>query len=274
MSDQNHVSGPSTSTSDLAWNPADYDRFRGLRLRPALDLLAQIPALPDGDIVDLGCGSGAVGAPLATRFPGRRLRGVDRASSMLEEAEALGVYDVLEVADIANWDPGAPVALIFANAALNWLPDHDQLLPALAEHLVPGGMLAVQSPKQQEAPSHALLRDLSSVMFPDRFDWHAWRDDVLDMPQYSQILDGIGAVSLWETTYAQRMAPVETGHPVRHFTQSTAGRRVLERLDETESAAFLAAYDTALEQVYPLRSDGSVLFPFRRIFFTLERARD
>ena len=36
------------------WNPEAYARFRGLRLRPALDLLAQVGDLPLGDVVDLG----------------------------------------------------------------------------------------------------------------------------------------------------------------------------------------------------------------------------
>ena len=42
-----------------------------------MDLLAQIDAVPKGDVVDLGCGNGAVGAALAQRFAGRNLIGVD-----------------------------------------------------------------------------------------------------------------------------------------------------------------------------------------------------
>ena len=47
------------------WDPEAYARFRDLRLRPALDLLARVPQLPAGDVVDLGCGAGAAGPALA-----------------------------------------------------------------------------------------------------------------------------------------------------------------------------------------------------------------
>lgn len=250
----------------------DQDRLHALRLRPALDLLAQVPALPDGTIVDLGCGSGAFAASLAARFPGRRLHGVDGSAAKLEEAEALGLYDVLELADIAMWDPVGAAALIFVDGGLAHVADHDRVLPALARTLVPGGVLAVQLPGQQEAPFQTVLRNLSTAMFPDRFDGQGWRSEAPDLIRYGDILEDLGTLSLWETTYSDRLLPTGTGHPVRHATQSTAARRVLERLTPDEATAFLSAYDVALDQVYPRRADGSVLFAVRCLFCVLSVA--
>lgn len=267
------MTGP-RATAD--WNPEAYHRFRGLRLRPALDLLSHIPALPnDGMIVDLGCGSGTVGAALLSRFAGTPLHGVDRSPAMLEEAEATGYYRSLEASDITDWQPAAgPVSLIFSNAALNWISDHAGLLPRLVDWLQPGGTLAVQVPNQQSAPSHALLRQISADMFPDRFDWAAWRDDVLSLAEYASILDGLGQADLWETTYGQVLPPSQAGHPVRQFTQSTAARRVLDRLSDAEANAFLDRYDQALSSAYPYQNNGTVLFPFRRLFFILQKPMD
>jgi trans-aconitate 2-methyltransferase len=42
---------------------------------------------------------------------------------------------------------------------------------------------------------------------------------------------------------------------------------VTERLDAERRR--LAAYDAALADVYPAEADGTVLMPFRRLFFTL-----
>ncbi len=73
----------------------------------------------------------------------------------------------------------------------------------------------------------------------------------------------------WETEYIQRLEPSEAGHPVRRFTESTAMRPFVEGLSAEQAAAFVAAYDAALAGPIHGSTDGGVLFPFRRCFFTL-----
>jgi trans-aconitate 2-methyltransferase len=251
------------------WNPETYSRFRGLRLRPALDLLAQVGALPDGAVVDLCCGDGAVGPALAQRWPERRRIGFDASPAMLAKAEETGVYSALVQGDAALWQPDTPPALIFSNAALQWLADHARLMPRLAGLLAPGGTLAVQMPRQYGAPSHRFLRDIAAAMFADRFDLGPEDPPVRAALHYWQMLAPFGQVQAWETEYVQRLEPAEEAHPVRRFTESTAMRPYLERLTPAEASAFAAAYDSALSAAYPLLPDGAVLFPFRRCFFTL-----
>lgn len=249
------------------WNPGAYARFRGLRLRPALDLLAQVPDLPPGDVVDLGCGDGAVAGPLRQRFADRRLVGVDASPAMLAQASG---YDTRTEADIARWQPDSPPALIFSNAALQWLPDHAQLLPRLAALLAPGGVLAVQMPRQFDAPSHRLLRSVAVALFPDRFLAEA-PAPVAAPEAYWPVLAGLGAVAIWETVYLQPLPPAAVGHPVRRFTESTAMRPFLAEMTAAEAARYVAAYDAALLAPYPLLPDGGALFPFRRLFLLLTR---
>ncbi len=249
------------------WDPARYAAFRGLRLRPALDLLAQVGEAPAGDVIDLGCGDGAVAGALRARFPAARLVGVDGSAAML--AKAVG-YGALVAGDIAAWQPETPPALIFSNAALQWLPAHEALLPRLAGFLVPGGVLAVQMPRQWAAPSHRLIGEVAAALFPGRFA--AVRPDPVAAPEdYHALLAGIGETSLWETEYLQILDPVAEGHPVRAFTQSTAARRVLDGLAPDEAERFLAAYDAALAGPYPAMPDGRVRFPFRRVFLVLRK---
>jgi trans-aconitate methyltransferase len=179
------------------WSPETYARFRGLRLRPALDLLAQVDGLPEGDVVDLGCGNGAVAPDLRARFcagGARRLIGVDTSPAMVAEAEATGLYDRLEAADAADWAPRTAPALIFSNAALHWLPDHARLMPHLARLVAPGGLLAVQMPRQYGAPSHRFLRDIAGAMFPDRFTTADGRSPVMAAGEYWRLLSPLGRV--------------------------------------------------------------------------------
>ena len=252
------------------WNPETYSRFRDLRLRPALDLLGRVGDLPDGPALDLGCGNGAAGPALAHRYrPGRRLIGLDASPNMLDAAGAKGCYDDLIPADVTEWRADTPLALIFSNAALQWLPDHAALFPRLAGYLAPGGTLAVQMPRQYGAPSHRFLRDFAADMFPDRFPLADWTAPVAPPVAYHRMLSPLGQIDVWETDYVQRLAPSDNGHPVRRFTEATAMRPYLDRMNGDEIAAFLSRYDRALEAAYPVEADGAVLFPFRRLFFTL-----
>lgn len=258
-----------TTAKPADWDPARYGEFRDLRLRPALDLLAQVPDLPPGDIVDLGCGDGAVGPALVSRYPTRCLVAVDASEAMLSNAALRRCYERLTLEDIADWQPDRPPAMIFSNAALQWLGDHAALMPRLIGMLAPGGVLAVQMPAQSAAPSHRLLREVAETRFPGRFPPSA--ASVLTAEDYARLLSPYGEVSAWTTEYVQRLPPVAKGHPVRAFTQSTAMRPFLQKMSTAEAIMYISTYDSALAEAYPALPSGEVLFPFTRVFFLLER---
>lgn len=256
-----------TGTKRKDWNPGAYARFRDLRLRPALDLMAAVRSVGGGDVIDLGCGAGAMGESLKAGFAGHRLVGVDGSPAMLAKARETGVYDALEEADIAGWDAGR-AGLIFSNATLHWLKDHEALFVRLAGMLAPGGTLAVQMPHQNNAPSHRVWLSLAEELFPGRVDM-ADGPGVMKPPRYFHLLNDLGAFTLWETDYFQVLPADAAAHPVRRFTESTFGRPILEALDVAEQARLIAAYEKVMEKAYPRGPDGTVLFPFRRMFFTL-----
>ncbi|MGH8707078.1 MAG: methyltransferase domain-containing protein, partial [Burkholderiales bacterium] len=72
----------------MSWDPAQYLKFAGERTRPALDLLARIPAAAPETVVDLGCGAGNLAPLLMARWPGAKLTGVDSSPEMLARARA------------------------------------------------------------------------------------------------------------------------------------------------------------------------------------------
>lgn len=249
------------------WNPGAYARFRGLRFRPALDLFQALPDLPAGDVIDLGCGDGAAAALL--RGLGRRVIGVDASPAMLQKARDAGGYDALDEADIANWSTAHAPALIYSNAALHWVKGHEALLPRLADMLVPGGVLAVQVPHQNNAPSHRVWLSLVDEMFPGAHDT-ASGPGVLLPADYHRILSPLGRLSLWETEYYQALPTEGDGHPVRRFTEATFARPILASLAPDDRARLIDAYEAVMDKAYPRGRDGTVLFPFRRLFFTLQ----
>ena len=223
--------------------------------------------LPPGPVIDLGCGNGAAGPALASL--GRAITGIDSSPAMLSDAAETGVYAALHQMDVADWAPEGPApALIFCNAVLHWLPDHAVLIPRLAGMLAKGGTLAVQVPHQNNAPSHRVWLSLAEELFPGRVDPDQG-PGVLRPAEYHRLLSPLGELSLWETEYYQQLDACDDGHPVRRFTETTYARPILAALDAGEQARLIAAYEAVMDKVYPAAADGTVLFPFRRMFFTL-----
>ncbi len=128
------------------WNARQYLKFEDERTRPPRDLLAQVPLQRPRLAVDLGCGPGNSTDLLIERFPQCEVIGLDSSPDMLRKArERLPKCKFIE-ADIATWVPEERTDLLFANAALQWVPDHSRVLRRLLEALPAGGVLAVQMP--------------------------------------------------------------------------------------------------------------------------------
>ena len=259
-----------TAMSD--WNAAQYLRFATERTRPAADLLARVPLREAEHVVDLGCGPGNGTALLAERFPRAHLVGIDTAPDMLSQARrALPRVRFLET-DLRDFAPEEPPDLIFANAVLQWLPDHDALLPRLARMLKPGGCLALQMPDNLDEPSHRLMRETAaqgpwaaSIGDPSRL-----RSPIAPVGHYYDLLRAADcSVDLWSTTYIH---PLPDAAAIVTWLQATGLRPFVAPLSPPLRAGFLAAYERALETAYPKRGDGRVLLAFPRLFIVARRA--
>jgi trans-aconitate 2-methyltransferase len=256
----------------MTWSPTQYTKFEDERNRPIMDLLAHIPNGHVASAVDLGCGPGNSTELLQARFPGAAVSGMDSSAEMIEAARARLPGVRFAVDDIASWrDPG-PFDVIFANASLQWVPDHGPLLPMLVAKLAPGGSLAVQVPDNLDEPAHRLMRELAAD--------GAWAGKLADASKaraarqgadwYYRTLRASGAaVDIWRTTYHHPLAG-GAGAVVEWF-KGTGLRPFLAPLDEAERATFLARYQAAVAEAYPAQDDGTVLLPFPRLFFIATR---
>jgi len=255
----------------MSWNPTQYLKFADHRLRPALDLLAQIPVETPDAVYDLGCGPGNITEWLKRRWPESRIMGIDSSAEMLAEAKNRWPWLEWEQADIATWRPKNPAAVIYSNAALQWLDNHRALFPSIYAGLAPGGTLAVQMPRNFAQPSHALMRETAQdgpwreVLAP-----HIRVSPVAEPGEYWRLLKPLGAeIGLWESEYLQAL---EGEDAVLQWMLGTTLRPLLAALSDEWREAFLAAYGARLREVYP-RENGVTLFPFRRLFILASRPR-
>ena len=138
----------------MAWNPQQYLKFSGHRLRPAVDLLMRIPDVAARAIADLGAGAGNVTKLIKERWPDATVVGVEDSAEMVAAGRKAAPEVEWLQQDLGSWHPTQRYDLIYSNAALHWLPDHATLFASLMEKIEPDGILAVQMPHNFGAPSH------------------------------------------------------------------------------------------------------------------------
>jgi trans-aconitate 2-methyltransferase len=262
----------------VSWDPAQYLKYANERLRPAQDLIARLPVEAPQTVVDLGCGTGNVAMILAERWPRARIIGVDNSAAMLAVAKASTAGRTQHEwihADLAEWAPKEPAAVVFSNAALHWHDDHAALFPRIFGWVAPGGMLAVQMPDQYAAPSHvALAAVVSSERWRERLGALLRRSPVAPTATYFRLLAAeAAAMDAWTTEYLHVLPPARNGvHPVVAWTKGTALTPFLAALDDEAQQAFVADYSARIAIAYPPLPDGRVLFAFRRVFIVAARA--
>ena len=252
------------------WNPALYSRFEAERTRPARDLLAQVQLASIASAVDLGCGPGNSTELIVQRFPGAAVIGVDSSAAMLAQAGGRLPGCRFSQCDIATWQPEAAPDLIYANAALHWVPDHAALVPRLFAMLAPGGVLAVQMPDNRHEPSHRLMREVAAdPRWAGRLAGASEETGVLPATAYYDMLAGAGAeVEIWRTLFHHRM---DSAGAIVEWVRSTGLQPFLRPLDEAERASFLERYEAGVAGEYPVRADGKRLLLFPRLFFVAQR---
>lgn len=260
--------------ASTGWSPKQYLKFADHRLRPAIELLHRVPIESPETIYDLGCGTGDVTRLIAARWPSATVCGLDNSLEMLPKVEVEpGGIEWIE-ADIECWIPAKKPELIYSNAALQWLPDHQQLLPRLAGLLSAGGCLAIQMPLSWAAISHRLMRETlvdcgipGRILGTDELRAAAAQNWVADAETCFDLLDGCAEnLDIWETEYLQVLSGTD---PVFEWVQGTGLRPILNALDDDELNIFVPTYKKRLREAYPVRSNGQTLYPFRRLFVVL-----
>jgi trans-aconitate 2-methyltransferase len=256
----------------MSWSAAQYVSFEAERTRPVRDLVAAIPNTDVRQAIDLGCGPGNSTEVLAERFPGAAISGLDNSADMIEAARKRMPNTQFEQVDLQSWAPPDTYDVVLSNAVLQWVPNHETLMPSLLGRLNPGGTLAVQMPDNLEEPAHRLMRQVAATpRFADKLagaagsrtprrgaDWY-----------YRLMKPHAGRVDVWLTIY-HHVLPGGSDAVVEWFKGSGL-RPFLAPLDPAETAAYLTEYKAGIAEAYPTLPDGTVLLPFPRLFIVATR---
>ncbi|MEM7255129.1 MAG: methyltransferase domain-containing protein [Pseudomonadota bacterium] len=267
-----------STTAGTRWDPSQYLRFGDHRLRPALELLARIPHSDPKHVFDLGCGAGNVTRQIAERWPHATVYGIDNSDEMLKKASAEPSGIAWSLGDVRDWRPDVSPDVLYSNAALQWVDNHEDLFPRLVSMLPSGGCLAVQMPLSWDSPSHQLMHQTLKDAGPNGA---ALGDTVVhkslerrwvqSAAYYYALLAAHGAdpIDVWETEYLQ----VLTGDDaVLEWVKATGLRPVLNALNDEERERYLGVYAARLREAYPKEANGCTLYPFRRLFMVAIKA--
>ena len=260
----------------VTWDSAQYLRFKNERTQPSRDLAMQLPA-DDGTVarvLDIGCGPGNSTAVLRERYPHAHILGVDSSPEMIDAAKAAHPDIEFALCDVSR--QGQLDALphdfdvVFSNACIQWVPDHAHLIPAILGLLRKNGMLAVQTPMNYEEPIHRIIGEIvHSAQYADRLSQQREFFN-LTPPEYWELLHRHAAnFRMWTTTYMHTLPLHEA---IMDWYRGTGLRPYLQALtDNAERAAFEKQVFDRVRDAYPVQSDGSIIFPFPRFFFTAIR---
>ena len=252
----------------VTWDPELYRRHDDHRARPFLDLVARIGAAAPREVVDLGCGPGHLTPLLAERWPGARVRASDSSPAMVAAARAGGVD--AELADVREFLPGPGTDVVVANAVLQWVPEHRELVARWASALPSGGWLAFQVPGAEQSASHVIARELlASPAWAQRVPGGLPAYGVGTPEEYARLLASArpgGVVDCWETTYVH---PLTGDDPVGDWLAGTTLRRVRDALDDAGWATLRAHLVPRLRAAYPPDRAGVTWFGFRRVFVVI-----
>jgi trans-aconitate 2-methyltransferase len=248
----------------MSWNPEIYNKFKTERSAPFYDLLSLIHVKPDMTVIDLGCGTGELTRKLADFLPGADVLGVDSTPQMLKDSPAFENHQLkFECRTIEEQvSRGRKFDLAFSNAAIQWVNNHEMLLPAIISIIREGGQLLIQVPSQQHNITNKLLKDAADQE-PFRNAFKNWKriSPVLPIDEYAKILfeSRCESMNVFEKIYP---LVLQDAHAVFDWVSGTALIPYLENLPQDLQQGFISILKKSLVSHFP---GSPIFYPFKRI---------
>ncbi len=251
----------------FSWSPSDYTRFDRERTLPAIDLVSRLSGLRPRSVIDIGCGPGNSTEVLRRAFPDADILGIDSSPEMVSQARERLPDVTFEVMD-ARGIPGG-YDLIFSNSCIQWIDDHDTLIPWLMGRLEKHGTLAVQIPMNDTEPVSIICEEVASLPVWHYPEGKPRRHGTLSPDDYYRILAGCSdSFEMWTTTYYHAL---KSHVELVEWKSGTHLRPYLDALDESEGNRLKNEILQRLEAAYKPASDGRILMRYERFFFTASR---
>ncbi|MBI9088403.1 MAG: methyltransferase domain-containing protein [Desulfobacterium sp.] len=250
------------------WQPDLYMQFKSERTQPSIDLVAKIDQVAPKTIIDMGCGPGNSTRILANRWPESKIIGIDSSAAMIEKAKQEYPNQEWQMANASTYESAMKFDVVFSNAVIQWIPNHEHLFTKFHALLSNDGVVAVQIPQFWDMPLGKIIENIATATrWKDQTGGVSTLFTIHDYSFYYDILSNLfNSIEIWETHY---LHVLENHVSVLEMIRSTGLKPYLERLtDDSARREFEEAVLKEIREAYPIQKNGKVLLPFNRLFFT------
>lgn len=244
-----------------AWDPKKYLEFEKEREKPFYDLMKMVVPKGNMHILDLGSGTGKLTEILHDDLRAKSTLGIDSSKEMLKCVPTPKGGLKFKLEHIQSFQTQEKFDLIFSNAALQWVEDHEYLFEKYSKMLKKGGQLAVQVPSNFAFPTHTIALQLAlEHPFKEALK-NAKHPSVLTIEEYSTLLYRLGAK---EQLVRAEIYPLtlESVNGAIAWVSGSLMTLYRSHLSPGLYQQFLNRYSERLEEHF---GNGPVFIPFKRL---------
>jgi trans-aconitate 2-methyltransferase len=197
--------------------------------------------------------------------------GVDNSPAMIDRARKDFPHQEWRLLDAGTDEIEGRFDIVFSNATIQWIPNHNVLLKKLHGLLTEKGVIAIQIPLFFDMP---VGKSIAKIATSER--WSPLTGGVSDLftihePSYyyDHLSESFGSTDIWVSEYHHIL---DSHVSIFEMIRSTGLKPYLERIGTgQERNEFEGAVLREITREYPLQKNGKVLFPFKRLFFVAGR---
>jgi trans-aconitate 2-methyltransferase len=248
------------------FDAADYEEASAHQKEWGAKLVAELALKRSERVLDLGCGDGATTASLAELVPRGEVIGIDASQGMIDAAkrrETANLHFLLM--DIDDMRFADEFDVVFSNATLHWVKNHEKLLANVARALRQGGRLRFNFAAAGNCSTFirvvraAMAREGFAEHFKG-FDWPWYMPSVIEYRRLATRI-GLREVHVWGENADRFFPDVEA---MTRWVDQPSLVPFIARVSEVEKAAFR---DLVVEEMVKAtrQDDGRCFETFRRI---------
>ncbi|MGD0817479.1 MAG: methyltransferase domain-containing protein [Methanomassiliicoccales archaeon] len=259
--------------SAYEFDPKKYQRSSSHQKDWGNRLIDELQLNGDEIILDLGCGEGTLTARLAALVPKGGVVGMDSSIPMIQAAKGLETANLKFLCrDIDELDFHQGFDVIFSNAALHWVRDHERLLQNVHEALKLGGVARFNFAGDGNCSNFfAVVREqMSSPKYSRYFEEFLWPWYMPTVDAYEDVVRSAGFFDfrVWGEIADRSFSATEL---IGWIEQPTLVP-LLEQIASDDKQAFRDDV-VALMLQRTKRDDGNYFETFRRINLLARRDR-